>query len=152
MNKTGFTLIELLVVVMIIGVLTAVALPQYAKAVERSKAVEALSTVRAMKDAQEMYYLANGVYAARADVLDIEIPPSLKNFNWDGNSFLSGRFALLSKDRRYYIVASGVYRSDGGTQNVFYCCARSADSEHICQTFGTTKLNTPTCGRAYQIN
>jgi len=48
MNKKGFTLIELLVVVLIVGILAAIALPQYLKVVEKSRASEALSVLGAM--------------------------------------------------------------------------------------------------------
>ncbi len=74
MNKQAFTLIELLVVVLMIGILAAVALPQYRKAVEKSRATQALSLLKTLAAAQEAYYLANGEYATSFDALDVALP------------------------------------------------------------------------------
>lgn len=73
-NKTGFTLIELLVVVLIIGILAAVALPQYQVAVEKSRYIQLISSVEAMAKAQELYFLANGSYSFFFNELDFELP------------------------------------------------------------------------------
>lgn len=74
-NKKGFTLIEMLVVVLIIGILAAVALPQYFKAVEKSRATEALSIMGSISAAMERARLVrvNNDYPTTLQSLDIEI-------------------------------------------------------------------------------
>ena len=70
----AFTLIELLVVVLIIGILAAVAVPQYQKAVMKSRYATIKSMTQAVAQAQEVYYLANGEYATALSDLDINFP------------------------------------------------------------------------------
>ena len=70
-NNKAFTLIELLVVVLIIGILAAVALPQYQRAVDKSRLVQFITAVKSVKQAEEAYYLANGEYTTDWDALNI---------------------------------------------------------------------------------
>ena len=67
----GFTLIELLVVVLIIGILAAMALPQYFKAVERSRMAEAVTLMDSVVKAQHRKYMQTNRYADSFKGLDV---------------------------------------------------------------------------------
>ena len=68
-TRRGFTLIELLVVVLIIGILAAVAVPQYQKAVEKARATEAVLTISTLEKAIDRWLLENGIPSSRTDFL-----------------------------------------------------------------------------------
>ena len=104
--KKAFTLIELLVVVLIIGILAAVALPQYQKAVLKARTAEAIIMVKAMAEAQERYYLANGDHTDDLDELDIEIPK---------DRYLS---ATNRDPNKYYYSCSAHSQCDAGALSV----------------------------------
>ena len=70
-GRQGFTLIELLVVVLIIGILAAVAVPQYQKAVYKTRYATLKNFSESIAKAETVYYLANGTYTEDLDQLDI---------------------------------------------------------------------------------
>ena len=63
-RRGGFTLIELMIVVAIIGILAAIAIPNFLKFQLRSKTGEAKTNLAALRTAEEGYFAEYGVYIA----------------------------------------------------------------------------------------
>lgn len=101
----GFTLIELLVVVLIIGILSAIALPEYTKAVEKSRSSEAMTLLRSFVQAQKMYKLANTQYTSDLTELDLQMP----NIGEDNKSFSTKDWAFTMQMHDLYPTTFSVF-------------------------------------------
>lgn len=125
---TGFTLIELLVVVLIIGILSAVALPQYHKAVLRARAMEGLTLLRSLEKAEQAYYLANGQYTMDLEALDLNVPKF---------KCLNDYCQVFSSGGKNFMWEFNFHGNNGNY--VLYCVVTTADaaSVQICQSLGT---------------
>ena len=113
--KKAFTLIELLVVVLIVGILAAVALPQYEKTVWKARYLQAKVIAKSVADAEEIYYLANGKYTQDFEELDISLPPLTTPVSCYSDScyarFQGGKCQLLVDDNGKAIVACYVEKN-----------------------------------------
>ena len=88
--RRGFTLMELLVVVLIIGVLAAIAYPQYSRAVAKAKAIKVISLMSQINRSQELYYMNNALYAEDPNELDFTFPAGAEldsNGKWQYEDF-----------------------------------------------------------------
>ena len=132
-NKKGFTLIELLVVVLIIGILASIALPQYFKAVEKSKAAEALSLFGSIASAQQRYYLVNDNFSDTFGGIDLEFTDA------SGNAVTTERTSFTTKN---YLIElkgvssehAGVLASRTGGKYKFTMCKEYQTGKVMCDT------------------
>ena len=150
-KNVGFTLIELLVVVLIIGILAAVAVPQYQKAVLKTRAVEGITVLNALEKAQQEYYLANGDYADLSnlddlDLLTIDVSKYKSNLNCPHTTYCQ-YFSLKGiQDFRLEWVWNWYIEEERHR-----CIGRSELGVTMCASFGGKKFREQNGGIFYTM-
>jgi len=149
--KKGFTLIELLVVVLIIGILSAVALPQYERSVERARVAEAKIMLNTMFKNRQMCELETpgecGVEQFLNPTIEYPTEPrevdncfddacfNTKNWNYgtDTGAYYANR--IMSADSTYWPYYIG-FDWDGSGEMELYCANNSDEGKDWCKMIG----------------
>ena len=172
-HKLGFTLIEMLVVVLIIGILAAIAIPQYKKVVLKAKFHMGISLVASLYEAEQLYYMVNGSYTTDIDSLEIEIPKdvSCEKEQTDGYSGYLCNFGRISlangntsvsffdvKNRiayLYFVVdfPFGVIEGGKFVQGKRYCCSLKSDTiaQGVCESMDSIYIGETSAWKYYEL-
>ena len=114
-NNKAFTLMELTAVVLILGILAAIGLPQYERAMEKSRAAEAFTMLGNIVTAEEMYVLQTGEFTDDFSNLMLQMPLQPKNKDASG-SYSSGTgkaFDYDLSDCQYNTCTISAHRLQG---------------------------------------
>lgn len=140
MKKSAFTLIELLVVVLIIGILASIALPQYTKAVEKSRIAEAKIMLRALYENKQLCKLELGETSDECryvfDHASIALPGAVYTEGCPENSCVSGKDWVYSVDEGDGTVYA--YRAvNGDISDYHYYLTLEEDGTVSCTNYGS---------------
>jgi len=140
--KKGFTLIELLVVVLIIGILSAVALPQYKRAVMKSKAVQGIITLDALDKAQQVYRMETGDYTDNLEDLSVAVEEKYLNL-YKGEGLTDSYGQIWITDGLFLETAWGQ------TSRHRRCIAGNSNAEAVCKSMGGVFYGNHSTGTKY---
>ena len=141
-NEEGFTLIELLVVIIIIGILSAIALPSFLNQAAKGKQSEAKSYVGATMRAQQAFRIENTSFASSSTQLEIGLPTQTVNYTYDisaanANTTLISGNALDASSLKSYSGGVSILTSTGIT-SALACQTNDVSGSAPAMTLTTT--------------
>ncbi|MEH2458415.1 type IV pilin-like G/H family protein [Nostoc sp.] len=112
----GFTLIELLVVIIIIGILSAIALPSFLNQANKAKQSEAKTYTGSLNRAQQAYYLENTAFTTSIGSLGLGIVTQTVNYQYTVSGTLSGTGAVVTNQASVNISGAPLKSYVGGVE------------------------------------
>lgn len=146
----GFSLIELMIVVVIIGVLAAIAIPQYGSYVRKSRTAEASANINSIAQYEEQYYSENNHYM-KAGGNPVRVPTTsdtggVLSFNTTDPEWveLGAVFTNNTQLRFQYRAFAGQFNSTGGSVSASYYVSYTTNFALSGVSTGTSKTCTDT--------
>lgn len=140
-RETGFTLIELLVVIIIIGILSAIALPSFLNQASKAKQSEGKQYVSSMNKGQQAYYVENSSFGSSVEALGLGLKTQTNNYAYNVSANASGATALGSKiatGLRSYSGGVGLVNTADGQGTNSVLCESAIDELAVAPTFTVT--------------
>ncbi len=140
-GRRGFTLIELLIIVLIIGMLVVIALPQYQKAVLKSRYSAMMPIAKALAEGNEVYYMEHGNYSEDPTVLMVqgkaEYPDGTNILMYDEGGLSYVRTMNANVPSARYLVYQ---KHSGNFADTTMCEAANDRANALCQAIGGEEI------------
>jgi prepilin-type N-terminal cleavage/methylation domain-containing protein len=145
-SRKGFTLLELLMVVLLIGILTGIAVPQYTRALDRAKSADGITQGKVIYDSAVRFQAETGNKPDKFDLLDVELE---YDGSLDTNTITMGDFTYTlgtnisakykqGQEGEYYLQFNYPTEDENGVYAAMLCCP---GTNEVCKVMGNTEVN-----------
>lgn len=157
-RRSGFTLLELLVTVLILGILSSIALPNYNKSVEKARATEAMNMIKSANDAVYAYAAERNKCPASFEKILVSIPGAKTSQTLITGKFFEYRLNAATSSPIPGTSCGGVvakrisgdiyciwnpYHASSGGKRTLACTSSGVRGQNICKSMGIYTTSKP---------